>query len=270
MNETLLGVINIVSPPLGALLLEILSMQGTLAIDVVTAVMAIGPLLFFAIPQPEADDSLAAQRSVLQDMAAGFRYVWHWQGLLFMFVVLGGLRLFLAPAFSLLPLVVTEHFGGGVLELGWVNSAHGFGFIAGGVILSLWGGFKRQTMTALVGLIGVGTGSLAFGLVPASAFWLALIVMFFRTMMLPMIRGPVMAVFQSHVPPDMQGRVFTLLISAISLMAPLGLAVGGPLAEAFGARMLFVLAGVGCLVVATVWGSSPKIMHLEDGLAEAG
>ena len=50
-----------------------------------------------------------------------------------------------------------------------------------------------------------------------------------------------MAIFQSHVPPKMPGRVLTLLVSAASVMAPLGLAIGGPLAEAFGVRMLFVL-----------------------------
>jgi len=62
----------------------------------------------------------------------------------------------------------------------------------------------------------------------------------------------------------MQGRVFTLLLSSISLMAPFGLALGGPIAEAFGVPIVFVITGVGCLVVAAVWVLNPTILHLED------
>jgi DHA3 family macrolide efflux protein-like MFS transporter len=264
MNETLQGVVSIVSPPLGALLLEILDMQGTLAIDLITALMAIGPLLFLRIPQPGASDVSGERNSIFRDLGEGFRYVWNWRGLFFMFLVLAGLRFFMAPSFSMLPLMVTQYFGGAALELAWINSAHGGGFIAGGFILSVWGGFKRRTMTALVGLIGVGVGMLVFGSVPADAFWLALIVMFLRTTMLPLIRGPVLAIFQAHVPPEMQGRVFTLLMSSISVMAPLGLAVGGPLADAFGVRALFLISGAGCLLTALLWASNPTLMRLED------
>ena len=266
LNETLLGVINIVSPPLGALLVETINMQGTLAIDLVTAMMAIAPLLFIRIPQPPVIriEGGGAGSSVWQEMITGFRFVWQWQGLFFMFMVLGGLRFFMAPAFSLLPLMVTDHFGGEALELGWINSAHGLGFIAGGFLLSIWGGFKRRTATAVLGLAGLGVGSLAFGLVPADAFWLAMVAMFLRTMMLPMVRGSVMAIFQIHVPPDLQGRVFNLLLSSLSLMAPVGLALGGPLADAYGVPMIFVITGVGCMGIALIWLLNPSIMQLES------
>jgi DHA3 family macrolide efflux protein-like MFS transporter len=264
LNETLLGVINIVSPPLGALLVETINMQGTLAIDLVTAMMAIAPLLFTRIPQPPVAHEGAGRGSVWQEMITGFRFVWQWQGLFFMFMVLGGLRFFMAPAFSLLPLMVTEHFGGEALELGWINSAHGFGFIAGGFLLSIWGGFKRRTATAVLGLAGLGVGSLAFGLVPADAFWLAIVTMFLRTMMLPMVRGSVMAIFQTYVPPNLQGRVFNLLLSSLSLMAPVGLALGGPLANAYGVPMIFVITGVGCMGIALIWMLNPSIMQLES------
>lgn len=38
-------------------------------------------------------------------------------------------------------------------------------------------------------------------------------------------------------------------MSAISVMAPLGLAIGGPLAGAFGVRLLFVVGGAGCILM---------------------
>jgi DHA3 family macrolide efflux protein-like MFS transporter len=207
--------------------------------------------------------------SPLADLREGLQFVWNWRALFFLLVILAGMRLFMAPAFSLLPLMVTDHFGGEVLELAWINSAHGFGFIAGGLILGAWGGFRRRTVTAVVGLAGAGIGWLAFGLVPASAFWLALVVMFLRTAMVPMIRGSIMAIFQAYVPADMQGRVFTLLMSAVSLMAPVGLAIGGPLADAFGVPIVYVLAGVGALLMAAVWAMNKTVLYLEDDMDPA-
>ena len=53
LNQMLNGVMNIGSAPLGALLLLWLPMQGILAIDIVTAAIAVTCLFFVAIPQPE-------------------------------------------------------------------------------------------------------------------------------------------------------------------------------------------------------------------------
>jgi hypothetical protein len=52
-----------------------------------------------------------------------------------------------------------------------------------GILLSVWGGFRRHTLTSLTGLLGVGLGTAAFGLVPETAPRMALVVMFLRTMM---------------------------------------------------------------------------------------
>ncbi len=51
-NQLLQGIVTIFAPPLGALLISIFPTQAVLAIDVVTAIVAVIPLLFIAIPQP--------------------------------------------------------------------------------------------------------------------------------------------------------------------------------------------------------------------------
>ena len=48
-------------------------------------------------------------------------------------------------------------------------------------------------------------------------------------------------------------------------MTPLGLAIGGPVADAFGVRPLFIVAGAGCLLMAVVWLLTPAALYLEDG-----
>lgn len=49
------GVIDIVSPPLGALLISVMTMQAVLAVDLVTAAIAIALLaLLVRVPQPRS------------------------------------------------------------------------------------------------------------------------------------------------------------------------------------------------------------------------
>lgn len=271
MNETLQGVTNIVSPMLGALTLELLQMQGTLALDVVTAVLAIIPLLIFsipALPQSKASAAGAPKTSFLHEIVEGFRYIGQRRGLLFMFIAIAALRFFMIPAFSLLPLMVTNHFNGDILEMGAINMAYGFGFLIGGLVLGVTGGFKRRTMTALLGFIGAGTTSVIFGLLPPQAFTLGIVVIFVRMATTPFIRGSILAIFQAHIPPAIQGRTFTILLSSISLIAPLGLWLGGLIAEAYGVPIVFIGGGLGCLLIAVIWISNPAIMNLEAALAK--
>jgi MFS transporter, DHA3 family, macrolide efflux protein len=57
MNQTLNGSMSIAAAPLGALFIELLPMQGVLAIDIGTATIAILSLFFFTIPQPVRETS---------------------------------------------------------------------------------------------------------------------------------------------------------------------------------------------------------------------
>lgn len=84
LNQALYGAAGIATPPLGALFLRLLPIHAILSIDVGTALLAIVPLLFIAVPQPAVADS-APQASgplvVLFDLREGLRFVWGWRGL---------------------------------------------------------------------------------------------------------------------------------------------------------------------------------------------
>ena len=153
------------------------------------------------------------------------------------------LNLLFSPTGALLPILVTKHFGGGALQLASLDSAEGIGVVVGGVILSVWGGFHRRIFTSLAGLIGLSLAFGSLGLVPANAFWLAMGAMFVASAMQAMTNGPIMAVLQVTVAPDMQGRVFSLVTALANAMVPLGLLLAGPLADALGVNIWFVMAG---------------------------
>lgn len=266
LNQTLNGAMNILAPPVGALLLGVLPLQGILAIDVGTAALAIVPLFFISIPRPEATQtSTTGQRpSVLADVREGLRYVWSWPGLLAVGVMATVINFLLNPGFSLLPILVTRHFGKGVLELGWAEAAWGIGVVAGGLILGAWGGFRRRILTSLLGLIGMGISLVAVGLAPAPVFWLALGALFLGGLTNPIVNGPLFAVLQARVAPEMQGRVFTLLQSSAAAMSPLSLLIAGPVADLVGVQVWYVVGGIVCALMGVGAFFVPAIVQIED------
>jgi DHA3 family macrolide efflux protein-like MFS transporter len=266
MNQTLFGLSNIVSPPLGALLLAILPIQGILAIDVVTALFAIVPLFFIAIPQPEAaaNGGAASRPSVMSEFREGLRFVWGWPGLLMVLVMATVINMLVNPAMSLLPLLVTEHFGGGASQLAGLQSIFGIGMVLGGVVLSVWGGFKRRIVTVMLGIILEGAGVAAIGFAPANAFALAAAAFFVFGLLNTIVNGSLQAVLQAAVPPEIQGRVFTLVSSGAAAAAPLGLVVAGPVADAAGVQFWFVIGGVAMSAFGIIAFFVPAIMHIED------
>jgi DHA3 family macrolide efflux protein-like MFS transporter len=270
LNQALQGLGAIVAPPLGALLLEMLPMQGILGVDVVTAVLAISPLFFVFVPQPERKpaEEAASQPSIAADLGEAWRFLRGWPGILMVMGIAIGINLLVFPALSLQPLLVTEHFGGDAVQLAVLQSAFGIGMVSGGVTLSAWGGFKRQAATGLSALALSGVGLAVVGLAPSNAFPLAVGAMFFGWFMQPIANGVLMALLQSIVPAEMQGRVFTVLQGGAGAMIPLGLAVAGPLAEVLGVRGWFVIAGVAVAVMATGAFLVPAIMHIEDQAAD--
>ena len=116
-----------------------------------------------------------AKPSLWQDVREGFAYIWHWPGMFMLLSLAVLLNFTINPGMTLLPLLVTKHFKGEALQLGWINSAWGVGLILGGVLLSAWGGFRKRIVTSLVGILGMGTGFVVIGLAPSTAFWLALV-----------------------------------------------------------------------------------------------
>lgn len=270
LNQILNGGLGIASAPLGALLLSLFPMQNILMIDIVTAALAILIITFVAVPQPEssAEQAGTARSAYFADLRAGLRYLLNWRGLLVLAGMAMLVNMVLSPTNSFMPLLVTDHFAGTAWHLGLLEAGFGIGVVGGGILLGAWGGFQRRVVTSLLGLIGIGLGIIIVGLAPASLFPLAVAGMILGGAMSSLCNGPIMAVFQAKVTPDMQGRVFTLVGSATAAMMPLGLIVAGPLADIIGVRAWFLGGGLITALVGLVGFFIPTLMNIEGERAE--
>jgi len=267
-NQTLQGLSGVFAPPLGALLLELISTQNVLLIDIGTGALAILPLLFISIPELprhvlQANGTLK-KTSYSHDLREGFAYVVRWKGLFGLMILAMILNFLLIPSSSFLPLVITKIFNGGAAELGWTESLFGAGIIAGGITLSIWGGFKRRIVTSFSGIIGIGLGIVLTGLVPSNMFYLLLAASLLIGFMQVFANGPLMAIMQSSVAPDMQGRVFSLLGAGATAMMPLSLLIAGPISDRLGIRFWYIFGGSICILMTIASTFVPAIMNIEN------
>ncbi|HET7177069.1 MAG TPA: hypothetical protein VFI63_00110, partial [Solirubrobacterales bacterium] len=192
-----------------------------------------------------------------------------------------------ALAFVLLPALVLARTGNNEVILGGVQSAIGVGGLLGGLLLSAWGGPRRKVHGVFLGWALSMAGQLAFGFGRGLAGWAVAgaAIMFFT----PLLNGSNQAIWQSKVPPEVQGRVFGArrLIAQVSWpLATLlggwladhvfepGMRPGGGLAPLFGGwvgtgpgagmALLFVLTGALGIVVSLAAYSFPTLRDVEE------
>jgi DHA3 family macrolide efflux protein-like MFS transporter len=160
--------------------------------------------------------------------------------------------------------LVTTYFNKGALDLSLLESAFSAGMILGGVILSAWGGFRRNINTILTGLLGMGLGIGLIALSPANRFSLAAVGMGLSGLMIPTVNGPIAAIIQKYAEPHMQGRVFSIQEGMVSAMMPLGMLIAAPVAEWIGIRGWLLVGAAGCLIMGIAGFFIPALLHLED------
>jgi DHA3 family macrolide efflux protein-like MFS transporter len=264
LNQSVQGVLAIVAAPLGALLLTVFSMTGVMMVDVGTALLAILPLAAIRVPQPPRSAAASEGSSVRAETMAGFRYLMSRRGHRTLVAMSALINAFVVPAFALLPLLVLERLNGGAVQFGWLSSSLGVGLIVGGVGLSAWGGFRKRIVTAMTGMIALGLAVTAVGITPASSFAWALISMSCVGIIVPLVNGPVHAIFQATIAPDYQGRAFTLIASLATGAAPLGLIVAAPVAEFLDVGAWYLAGGVACVAMGIAGLLAPSLRAIED------
>ena len=267
LNQAMKGALNIIAPPLGALLLELVPLHSVMMVDVGTALLAILPLFLVQVPQPRRKElaaGTAGKPSIWTDVREGLAYIRNWRGLMVLIGFALVFKIALTPAFSLLPLLVSEHFQGEAAQLSLMESVAGVGIVVGGLVLSVWGGFRRKIFTSMTGMTALGLGFVVLGLTPSTSFWMALGSVLVIGLMLPMVDGPLMAILQGTVAPEMQGRVFTIISSLFSISSPIGLVIAGPVSDALGLQVWYVVAGVLCAASGLAGFLVPSIVHIEE------
>jgi len=225
------SVSNICAPLAAGILIGVIGVAGILTIDIVTFLAAVGILLAVPIPQPPKIET-GEKKSLLSDSLFGFRFIFERPGLLGLQLILSASNLVTGLAFTVLAPMILSRTGNDTLVLGSVQSAFGVGGVVGGLLFSAWGGSKRKVDGILLGGAAsciMGMTFLGLGRDPFLWTAAAFLTMFF----VPMSNGSNQAIWQSKVPPEMQGRVFSTRALIAQISAPIAMGMAGPLADLY-------------------------------------
>jgi MFS transporter, DHA3 family, macrolide efflux protein len=197
----------VLAPLLAGALYPIAGLTGILLLDVATFVLAIGTLLAVDVPTPpRSAEGEAARGHLLAEAVFGFKYIFKRKSLL-------GLQLFFVTlnfltGFGLVVPFILARTGNNSMSLGAVTSAAALGGIAGGLLMSTWKGFKRRMTNVFVGEFLFGfTGFFLFGFGRSLSFWIPTVAL--GAVAAALTNSTAQAIWQSKVPPDLQGRVFS-------------------------------------------------------------
>ena len=220
----------VVAPLIAGGLLPVVDLTGILMIDVSTFVLAIAALQIVHIPPPlQSAEAIEGGETIWSQAAFGFRYIFARPGLvgLLMVFLLG--NLFSGVQWTLLAPMVLSRTANDEVVFGAVQSAGAIGAVVGGVLMSLWGGFKRRIHGVLSGWILASLAILFLGVGRNLTVWIPSVLV--GTAFFPLVNSSSQAIWQAKVAPHLQGRVFTARRLIAWLTQPVTPLIAGTLAD---------------------------------------
>lgn len=275
----------IIAPILASMLMPAIHITGIMVIDITTFGIAIAALAVVAIPATVRDNG--RRESLWREMTFGFRYIRERVPLLSLVSIFSVSNLLMSLSSPLVAPMVLARTGQQASALAMVQSAAGIGGALGGFLTGAWGGPKDKVRGILLGdPIGFLASGLCafFGGVPlvwAAGFMLS-------SCLNTMVYGLSQSIWQSKVPSEYQGRVFSSRRMIAFAIMPLSMVVSGPLADRFfepamraggvlapvfsgvtgtgpgaGMAVMFLLSAVGASAVTLVGFALPALRNLD-------
>ena len=256
INATMQSVVQFAAPAAAGILLTMNTLSSTLIIDTATAIVGIGLLSAVIIPKQAIQNK---GTSVFLDMKIGIKYTLS-DKLIGKVLTVYGLFIFLCvPAGFLSQLFVSRVYGETYWYLTAAELAGFIGMVAGGILMSIWGGFKSRVTTMSVGLIAFGSLAIGMGLSKQFALYLTLMIIY--GVAITMVQTATTTLIQEKAEISMQGRVFGLLGAMYSGFLPVGMAIFGPMADEISLKWIMIGSGI-ALIALSIFVGTNKEMRL--------
>ena len=236
----------ILGPLLAAALLSTLDVRAALLVT--AAVFGLSALLVSMLPAlPSVADTEEEAAGFLAAARSGLAFVWSTPPVKIIAAAFVGSVVFNGIDDVALVFLAVDVLGGSTAQAGVLYAAVGLGLVAG--FLALSNPRMRVPMMPLflIGLAVNSVGNLLTGL--AAAVAVAFTVQAVRGIGIAAVDVAVTTLLQRRVPPRMLGRAFGNLYGAVGLAAGLSYVLGGLALNATSARVVFVVAGAGGLLV---------------------
>ena len=142
-SQSLQSISYIFSPAAAAFLYSVWELNAIIAIDVLGAVIACITVAFVRIPKLKAEQQ-SLKRDFIEEMREGLFTLKENKGL-FALLLVGTLYMFVyMPINALYPIISMEYFAGTPVHVSITEIAYASGMLASGLLLGLFGSFKKR------------------------------------------------------------------------------------------------------------------------------
>ncbi len=271
-----------IAPALAGFLLPFIKLGGIMIVDLITFVAAFGAILWVKIPENKRIQTEMKIKNVLKDSVFGFKYIYRVKPLLALLSVFLVVNFFLNAWMPLISPMILAKFHDSSVILGIVQSSFGAAGVAGGALMTFWGGTKRKVVSLILGIILSAVGIILLGIANTVLFVVVAVVVISVTAVVA--NASSQAIWQSVVPLEIQGRVFSARKFIAQFIGVIPMALSGPfidfylsgkinssavLSAIFGAgkggaiAFLASFSGIAVGIVGVVALFSPVIMNVE-------
>ncbi|HHW15534.1 MAG TPA: MFS transporter [Firmicutes bacterium] len=260
------NVVSLVGPALGAAFVQLWGPGPALLVDACSfAASAVSvQLLRPPIRQPA---HAGGEKPFLKRLAEGYRFFRVREELLWLAGALAVVNAAQAATFAQFLPYATEQLGTSVAGMGMLESAIALGALLGTFAAGLCGEIRWRSLSLLGSLVVSGLALMAMGLTDRFAVALLLAAGFGASG--PFFNIVYMTLYQRLVPGHLRARVFALRMVFATSAMPLGSFLGGVVAEAWGLRALFLLAGLVSALSAGVVYVHPSLRRIDGDLEVA-
>jgi MFS family permease len=215
--------------------------------------------------------SAGAHRALVDEIGAGFRYVFGEPAMRRLILLLAALSVFTAPWQSLMPIYAAETFAGDSKTLGLLIGAVGFGALGATGVLAV-----RPSVRGLGRIIagaGLVAGLALTGFALSRSLWLSLGLLAVFGFGLISAVASTNTILQTIADDDKRGRIISIYVMTFLGLAPISNVLTGALAEGIGAHWTIFACGVG-LTLATglhaanyqSWRKSIRPIYIRQGI----
>ncbi|WP_250257752.1 MFS transporter [Dermabacter sp. Marseille-Q3180] len=253
--QTINSAMALLAPAAGAAIYASADIIAAFYLDVLTAVLGIGLLLFVGVPIVQANGD--KRESYRRELVEGMHYISSNPLIRWLLLILALFFLLSqAPAMVVSPLLIAESFGTEPWMLAVMQMLLSIGTMLGGILVATLFAKSSRIGLLLGSAYAVAAFTVALGLSPN--LWLYYLFTFLFGLAVPAFSAPFMTLIQQTVDPGMLGRVFSYVSIAMTLSTPAGVIIFGPLADVVSLQGLLISSGTALIVVLTLATAIPS------------
>jgi DHA3 family macrolide efflux protein-like MFS transporter len=254
VNFLFTGVVQIIAPLSGAILMIFLPINIILWIDILTFCIAVIPIVFIKIPSVKNPADNVEKISFVKEFKIGIKTIKLIPGLVVLIGYSMVLNFLIMPFDTLLPYYINVVHAGSATHLAIVLVFFQSGMIVGALTTTIKKNWNNKLKIIFICIIITFTGYAIMAIPPPGQFLVIGIGGIIMGLTLPIINSLYQTIMQIIVPKDKMGRVNSLDHSLSMSISPIGSIISGPLAELFGAGNLFLYSALfGIIVTALTW-----------------